>query len=148
MSNFNENYTLFQIDSDRPDRTDVCDLVFVAVECWYKWDENIRSHLLLPGTHLNRFWRFSGAHWWSFYFSTPGGSFQSGGQTNNDLKGVQKQREKMKKCSHLSKYIGQWPPLETAPTMTTADHRVSWWRDRFIVGFIVFKILYWEIMKS
>ena len=74
---------LFPIESDRPDSTD---LVFVVAECWYKWDENIRSHLLLPGTHLNRFWRFSGAQRWSFFCSTPGGIFQSGGQTDNDLK--------------------------------------------------------------
>ena len=112
MCNFNENYTLFQIDSDRPDRTDVCDLVFVVVECWYKWDENIRSHLLLPGTHLNRFWRFSGAHWWSFYFSTPGGSFQSGGQTNNDLKGC-RSRER------------RWRNVLICPSILASDHH---WR--------------------
>ena len=93
---------LFPIESDRPDRTD---LVFVVAECWYKWDENIRSHLLLPGTHLKRFWRFSGVQWWSFFCSTPGG-----GQTNNDLKEEQEQeqKEKMKKCSNLSQH---WPAL-------------------------------------
>ena len=42
----------------------------------------------------------------------------------------------MKKCSHLSH---QWPGWQWH---TTGNHRVSWWRYRFIVGIIVFK-MYW-----